>query len=346
MMTARRWVSLGGWCGPSLMLSKLGKRPPHDQLPFDVVRCSLVGVVHFAKNGFTNGFFPAAAPPYVADPVSIWLLFRGQHTCFTHFDLSSPAVQYTFGERFKQWDSMVRDAPAPVLIIRTAIAQNPLDELKYVPMLQRVLDEQSRGRLDHRIVMVMHNQGEVTAPVGMINERAVLWNLALAHSGQPGVSLFDKTHDGYQQIIETVERDLFWAPEAASALPAMDTPAAVAKLSRSIKPYTELCRVEGVPALRGSCTGVDTTTGEALGSCMACGCTDGHPVTDPAAFDLGQPWTEAEDADIWTLLLQSKQNDPMRPFDAVAAVELVAGKHQRGANETLNRFAELAKATK
>ena len=341
---ARRWVSLGGWCGPSLMLSKLSKRPAHDQLPFDMVRCSLDGVVHFAKNGF-DGFFPAKQPPFVPDPVSIWLLFRGQHTCFTHFDLNSPAVQYTFAERFKQWEAMVRHADAPVLFLRTSIAQNPLDEIKYVSMFQKVLDEQSRGMLDHRFALVMHDQGAETKAVGKINDRAVLWNLALKPGGSADSSLFDKVHDGYEKIIEAVETDTFWSNDLAG-LDSIGTAASVAKMSSKIKPYTSLCRVEGVPALRGSCTGVDTTTAEALGACMACGSSDGHLVAFPDAFDTRKPWSEEEDADMISLVLQKEQNDPMRPFDIVAAVEYVANKHKRGANETLKRFGELTSASR
>jgi hypothetical protein len=241
---------------------------------------------------------------------------------------------------------MVRDAKTPVVFFRTAIAQNPLDEVKYIPMFQRVLDEQSNGRLCHRFVLAMHNQGEKTLPVGRINDRAVLWNLALTRAREPGVSLFDKSHDGCRLIMDTVEADDFWSPASLAALPPLDSAAAVAQLSRSMTPYTELCRVEGVPALRGSCAGIDTTTGEALGSCLACGATDGHALLDPAASDVGQPWTEAEEADLLMMLMQRKANDPMRPFDTVAAVEYVAGKHHRGANETLKRLLELAELQK
>ncbi|RNF25731.1 uncharacterized protein Tco025E_02030 [Trypanosoma conorhini] len=327
----RRWVSLGGWCGPGLMLSKLGIRPVKEQLPFDMARCSFDGVMEFTRKGFDSGFFPGPLQqrPFTPDPASIWLLFRGQHTCITHFDINADGVVQEFLRRFQDWERMITCPTRPVTFLRTCIAENASDEVELVPQWHAILREKSAGRLDFRTVMVVHDQGHITEPVASFAREdaagfpCVVWNLAFDKQLPVESSLFDKCHDAYAQIIKEMNRDEAWC---LSTLPL--------RLA-SPKPYKNLCRVEGVPALRGSCTGFGTTHAAALGRCLYCGSTDGHAVVRDA-FDSRQPWGDAEDA---TLLTKWVANNG----DEVAAVEASAMELKRGANEVLLRLRQLVR---
>jgi hypothetical protein len=350
-----RWVALGGWCGPSLALSKLGLVQPQDTLPYDMVRCTMDGLVHFTQRGF-DGFLPTPADVPAAhslaagggapaatvaempmDPVSIWLLFRGQHTCFTHFDLNTAAVRATFEERFERWHELMR-VGGRVTFLRTTIAENPEDEARAVEALQEALDAASGGRLDHRIVLAVHHDAAAqaalgvagTRPIRRINERAVVWRLAHDPAVAASASLFDKTHAGYERIVSECGTDDGWRGTQAAA--------AQKPFTAALPRQSHLSRVEGVPAFRGTCTGFGSTLSATVGGvCLSCGSVDGHAQPDRAAFDTGRPWSDDENALVVQAAVAVMSGAGM---DGVAAVEHVANQCNRGANETLLRFNE------
>ncbi|RNF12287.1 hypothetical protein TraAM80_00435 [Trypanosoma rangeli] len=325
----RRWVSLGGWCGPGLMLSKLGIRPVEEQLPFDMARCSFDGLMEFTQKGFDSGFFPGSLQqrPFTPDPASIWLLFRGQHTCITHFDINSDKVIQEFLRRFDSWEKMITCPTRPVTFLRTCIAENSSDEVELLPQWHALLREKSGGKLDFRTVMVVHDQGPTTEPVASFSGKdaagfpCVVWNLAFDKQLPVESSLFDKCHDGYAQIIHEMNTEAAWRLRTLPLRLAVP------------KPYKALCCVEGVPAFRGSCTGFGTTHAAALGRCLYCGSTDGHEVVRDA-FDSGKPWDAVEDTVLLTKWVTHNG-------DEVAAVEATALELKRGANEVLLRLRKL-----
>lgn len=436
----RRWVSLGGWCGPSLMLSKLGLRPAEEALPFDMVRCTFDGIVELTARGFFSSSaasgagraLSAASPPAISsagmssatgdraaahysfdprrcdgylpqrsvgpssgtadpstpsdgllqpDPVHVWLLFRGQHACFTHFDLNQPEVQAEFQRRMRAWEVLLspdsgRDANAashvasthaeslvrPVTFVRTVLAEDPAQELEMLPQFHRVVRERTQGRLPFRTVLIVHEQADTTRPLcAMPQESAahqspcVVWNLKRARKPQHGEtaaggvrqdmadatpteagaavaapSLLDECHDGYQTILTTMSKEAKWRSLDATL------PSYAAYMKTRGSPftlYTELSRVHGVPAVRGTCTGFGSTFSAALGRCVHCGCTDGHAVP-PTRFNTARPWT---DADVDDLLLQYA----LQRCDEVAAVEAAALRQRRGAHETWVKLREL-----
>lgn len=102
------------------MLSKLGKRNPNLPLtPFDMVRCTFDGLLDVIENGFHRpGVYiplpsnedstPAYTKPhFVPDAASIWLLFRSQHACFTHFDLNRPEAMGVIQQRIDAWETFL-----------------------------------------------------------------------------------------------------------------------------------------------------------------------------------------------------------------------------------------------
>lgn len=310
------------------MLSKQGLRASgDDHYPFDAVRASLDGLIHFVANGFGPEFFPPGPLPYKMDPASIWLLFRGPHTCFTHHDLNRKDIQDDFQRRFANWNEMVKGQRGPVTFLRTSIAENPFMEAGLIPMLEEALVAKSGNKLDFRTVLIVHDQGGETRQVAAPTERSAVWNLALDTSVPPSASLFDKTEVGYRTIIEAVGSPDSWG----SGRPLSQAPVDCETVN------TTLCTVEGVPAMTGSCKGIGTTATAAVGRCVFCGSADGHAV-DPALFDTNKPWNEEDEAMLLAAFTASG--------DVVASCEAVSAQQGRSANEVLQRLTRLLKENK
>ena len=205
----RSVVSLGGWCGPALILGKLGYRKV--AFPFDFSRVTLDGIIHFVTNGFDHGFFPPEGPPFHPECVGPWVLFRGQHTAFAHFDLNDPEVLSTFRRKQQRWLELLRPPPPPppnvlnrddsiegsstateltplrsrVTFFRTVTAVDPRSELELIPVLEGSLRRQYPD-LDYRIAIVVHDQGckammtDASTNGGNATKDAVLFRAAAA----------------------------------------------------------------------------------------------------------------------------------------------------------------------
>mmetsp|Transcript_11770 Transcript_11770/g.13559 ORF Transcript_11770/g.13559 Transcript_11770/m.13559 type:complete len:328 (-) Transcript_11770:23-1006(-) len=317
----RQWLSLGGWCGPSLVLAKMNLNPSYT-LPFDMTRCTLDGLIHFVQNGFDKkSFFPPSGAPYGADPVSIWLLFRGVHTCITHFDINRPDVQARYDEAFAKWDSIVASPQQPVTFLRTSIAENPYSEAGLLPLLEETLDTKSQRKLDFKTVLVVHNQGPKTEKVAEPTPRSCVWNLALDSTVPADGSLFDKTEKGYRTIIEGMTPSQAWVGNRPPP-------------KECVNLYRELCTVEGVPAIRGTCKGIGSTATAAVGQCIFCGSQNGHAVENAARFDSNRPWTDAEDDELVIAISTIA--------DVVATCEQIANKQKRSAKECVARLRVLS----
>lgn len=381
-MSRRRWISLGGWCGPSQVLAKRGLTNSQTQLPFDLVRCTLDGIAEFTKIGFgRNGcnYFPplhqsnsSCTQFFKPDPVSIWLLFRGWHTAFTHYDLNREENKQVLMQRMDAWSSLFEQAKyqqqqqVPITFLRTSISEDPLAEMKFIPQLQKVFDEASDGKLDYRIVLVHHinnnnnsnsnadvtteanPQTLVTEPICKINDRAVVWQLVHEHpSNEDNVSLFDKSESGYNKIIdfEINNNDTI----ATTAYQNVDTKLIMDHSSihiKNLKKSQLLSRVEGIPTFLGTCTGFGSTQSAALnGICLSCGDRTGHKMIQRDLFDTKHPWTPEEDEKLIETLVILQNPDVGGFLDIVALVEKTANELGRGSNEVLERFKEFGLVT-
>ena len=346
-----RWVSLGGWCGPSQILAKNGLTSPETQLPFDLVRCTLDGVAHFTKIGFANSsgeYFPprvqheSSSPIsfFKPDPVSIWLLFRGWHTAFTHYDLNRRDNQEVLLSRMAAWDRLFRETPddCEITFLRTSISEDPLAEMRFVPQLQKVFDEVSNNRLKFRIVLVHHLTDADTSssssipaqtmPISIINDRAVMWQLCHSSTSSSKTrSLFDKSEPGYNTIISFEENFHAGKMEYDAEEIGNRSKQILPRLSKS----SLLSRVEGVPTFRGTCTGFGSTQSQALnGICLSCGDRTGHSLENQEMFDTKRPWSADDDTRMleMVLLLQDPNHGDL--LDIVALVEKTANDLGRG----------------
>lgn len=366
----RRWVSLGGWCGPSLMLAKLGMHEPGTSLPFDYVRSTLDGINCLLDNDFSSGFFPepinsaqlaadaAAVPEYAMDAVGIWLLFRSQHVCFAHCDLNNPLVQEQFRGRIAAFRELLSPPSGGggaasgrhgLTFVRTVVAEDPTDEMEAFPSFAARVRERTQGAVPFRSVLIVHDQAEATQPLFALEDPAgggrspcVVWNLK-RDEAKAAASLFDQCHDGYQSIIVGMSKEMRWK-SLEGTLPTWAEFASERRRKsggRVFRPYTGLSRIEGVPAVRGTCTGFGsaaTATAAAGGTrvcCPVCGSTDGH-AADPVAFDTGRGWSEEEEEEALMAYALAGSGG-----DLVAATEAIALQQKRGAHETLLKLRQL-----
>jgi hypothetical protein len=249
----RKFVSIGGWCGPALILGKLGLRT--EAFPFDFSRCTLDGVIHFIENGFHEGFFPPGPPPYRPECVGIWVLFRGVHTAFAHFDLNDPNIIAGFQRKLERWDNLLNGvalddqhaANEPVTFFRTVAAKDPREELALIPALEAAIQKRNPN-LDYRLVVVVHDQGFLnsTTEFQPLSERCTLW--ALDYTETDKKTLFDRSQQAYAKIVMSSLDDDRW--------PATPTSTMADPVLRIVETFPE------VSLLPDAHDGVPTTTQE------------------------------------------------------------------------------------
>lgn len=110
-------VSLGCYCGPKLSFQKMGRGAA--TLPFDWIRTTVDGLLHYIRSDF-SGFYDFATKLPVPG-CNKMVMYRDRFHSFWHDDPEDPAMQEKYGrriERFNQLDARSR----PVLFVRSAAA--------------------------------------------------------------------------------------------------------------------------------------------------------------------------------------------------------------------------------
>lgn len=342
--TDRHLISIGGWCGPALMLGKLSLR--HQAYPFDFSRCTLDGVIHFIENGFDEGFYPPGPTPYQAECVGMWMLFRGRHTAFAHFDLNDAEVLRAFERKMRRWDARL-NGDEPVTFFRTVAARDPLEELRLLPKLEAALSKRNPS-LDFRIVTTVHDQGLVghtsaAVPFAPISDRISLWGLEYKEDATH--SLFDRAQKGYEQIVRTSLHDAHWkdlhALNDQAGTITRDDGSLVRSVDRTVEAFSwrshnNIALIDGVASVGGTCRGIGSTEyvshGEGgIARCSSCGSVNFHKAGKPYRSD--RPFTQEEDE-----LLLVHLYKILMGGDKVAAVEQLASETNRGAFEIICRI--------
>ncbi|ORC88200.1 uncharacterized protein TM35_000182570 [Trypanosoma theileri] len=351
----RKYVSIGGWCGPALMLGKLGLRT--EAYPFDFSRCTLDGILHFIRNGFAQGFYPPGPPPYRPECVGIWVLYRGQHTAFAHFDLNSAEIQAQFTRKMRRWDQLIDAPKMPVTFFRSIAARDPMDEIRLVPQVEEAIAARNPS-LDFRIVMIAHDQGLKARSVEFapLSPRVSLW--ALTYTKDTNFTLFDRAQQAYTDIVLHSIEEENW-PLNPNKIPEPvglhETEAdymhrVLYKSDESTIPFSSLTAetfpwrshnnialIDGVASVGGTCIGIGST--QCIdGRCAFCGNTDYHKAGRP--FRTERPFTDEEDQLILVHLYRI-----LTGGDKVEAVEDLAHQMNRGAFEVICRIQYLTNSS-
>ncbi|CAJ1987564.1 papain-like cysteine peptidase (DUF1796) [Leishmania donovani] len=370
----RKYISLGGWCGPALMLGKLGLRT--EAYPFDFSRVTLDGLMHFIRNGFAEGFYPPGPPPYRPECVGPWVLFRGQHTAFAHFDLNDPHVQAHFQVKMRRFDAVLDSPERPVTFFRTVTARYPQEELALALDLEEAVARRNPS-LDFRIVFMVHDQGLRANAVQLapLSPRVTLWTLQ--YRGLPGDTLFDRTHTAYRTVMMHSVAESNWPavnvgaatppPATVASAEARDFESGALRCDGTIRTddvpladltvarfpwrgHDNLALINGVASVGGTCAGIGSTKmledtsaapqveGRVRRKCRYCGDATYHAAGRP--FRTERPFTDEEDQLVLIHLYQI-----LTGGDKVAAVEKLAHEMQRGTYEVICRIQHLTNSS-
>jgi hypothetical protein len=346
----RTLISIGGWCGPALSLGKLGLRAT--AFPFDFSRVTLDGVIHFTRNGFNEGFFPPGPRPFKPECVGMWVLFRGQHTAFAHFDLNNPEITDGFNRKFQRWNAALRGDLGPVTFLRTVTARHPVEELRLVADFNAAVRQRS-PRLDFRVAVAVHDQGlEATTLMEPMDENTSLWSIEY-DATVADRTLFDRTQAGYAAVVGHCLDETAWPLRAGDAVAdvrfgeqrraelSLERPVNLDWRSFPWRSHSNLALIDGVASVGGTCQGIGSTrvvTAEGHMRCPHCGSEDWHKAGRPARTD--RPFTEEEDE-----LLLVHMYKIVMGGDKVEAVEQLAHEMGRGAFEVICRLQFLTQAS-
>ena len=341
------------------MLGKLGIRT--EAYPFDFSRVTLDGVIHFVENGFDTGFFPPGPPPFRPECVGIWVLFRGQHTAFAHFDLNDVRIQDAFKRKMERWDTLLRSQDGePVTFFRTVAARSPLDELTLVERFNNAV-ERINPNLNFRTVVSVHDQRFFDSPAGVdprpatafcpMDERTMLWGVDYTEG--PDKTLFDRCQSGYGHVVamsmnddtwRAVAEGSFWRGGQANGTGPIfrahdDTSEATLVSPDDLaswgqfkwRSHDNIALIDGVASVGGTCIGVGSSKCSQEGHCPTCGSVDWHKAGRP--FRTERPFTDEEDDILLVHLYRI-----LTGGDKVEAVEQLAHELGRGAYEVICRI--------
>nr|CCC92782.1 conserved hypothetical protein [Trypanosoma congolense IL3000] len=351
----RKYVSMGGWCGPALLLGKIGLRS--EAYPFDFSRCTLDGILHFVRNGFSDGFYPPGGPPYRPECVGIWVLFRGLHTAFAHFDLNDPKIQSQFERKMERWNNVIDKPDLPVTFFRSIVSRNPVEEVRLIPAVEEAIAARNPA-LDFRIVMIAHDQGLAARSVELkpLSHRTSLW--VVSYTKDESFTLFDRVQDAYKDIVLHSIDEENWPLDPAkiptpvglahgeadyhqcALLKGDGKTVSFASLTADAFPWRcheNLSLIDGVASVGGTCVGIGSTKCVG-GSCAFCGSTDYHKAG--RSFCSGKPFTSDEDELILVHLYRI-----LTGGDKVEAVEDLANQMKRGAFEVICRIQYLTNSS-
>jgi hypothetical protein len=119
-------VSLGYFCGPKLTFQKMARGA--ETLPFDWVRCSLDGLIHFMNNDFSD-FFDYQTRREV--PGSHMVMYRSRYHSFWHDNPDAPDMKEKYRRRITRFFEL-RKRGRPMLFVRSVACMDELlraDEL-------------------------------------------------------------------------------------------------------------------------------------------------------------------------------------------------------------------------
>eukprot|EP00927_Polykrikos_kofoidii_P000757 TRINITY_DN1028_c0_g1_i3.p1 TRINITY_DN1028_c0_g1~~TRINITY_DN1028_c0_g1_i3.p1 ORF type:complete len:461 (+),score=53.91 TRINITY_DN1028_c0_g1_i3:122-1504(+) len=114
-----RLVPLGCMCGTKLSFQRLGRGA--ETLPFDWMRTTLRGILHFMRSGF-DGFFDYVT---VEPGPGSMTMYRSQYHSFWHDNPDDPNMREKYARRIGRFQNI--DASShPVLFVRAAVSTDEL----------------------------------------------------------------------------------------------------------------------------------------------------------------------------------------------------------------------------
>jgi len=147
-------VSLGCYCGPKLSFQKMGRGS--ETLPFDWLRSTIDGLLHFIRTDF-SGFFDFVTEQKVPG-VQAMTMYRSPIHSFWHDDPTDPSMHERYHRRFARFKAI--DARSgPVLFTRVAVST---EELMKIPELLGELVQRCGDGV--RLLVILNFQERISGP--------------------------------------------------------------------------------------------------------------------------------------------------------------------------------------
>lgn len=164
-------ISLGSFCGTKFSIQRMGLGDAH--LPFDWIRSTCAGVRYFLSNDFRD-FFEYTSEQEVANTGVH--LYRSQHHCFFHDDISQDVVREKLQRRISRLlalrEETIQGATKDLLFVRTCAST---EDLLGVDDLYKTLLEEFGGARDgpqcRRVLLVVVIDGQNVFRGPILHER-------------------------------------------------------------------------------------------------------------------------------------------------------------------------------
>jgi hypothetical protein len=114
-------ISLGCFCGPKLSFQKIGRGA--ETLPFDWIRVSFDGLLHFIQTDF-EGYFDYVTKKQV--PNSHMVMYRSALHSFWHDNPDAPEMREKYERRIKRFSGF-HNSPTPLLFVRAISSPSELE---------------------------------------------------------------------------------------------------------------------------------------------------------------------------------------------------------------------------
>lgn len=139
-------VSLGCYCGVKASMMRLGLGAGH--MPFDWIRTSSRGVMHWLQNGFSD-FFEVDRMLQVTLGDSSMTVFRSEYHSFWHDDVDDPKVRVKLQRRIDRFHDL---GERDVLFVRSVAGSPELaDSEEMFSLLQRF----EKGETGRRVFLLL-----------------------------------------------------------------------------------------------------------------------------------------------------------------------------------------------
>ncbi len=179
------FISLGGWCGPSIALGENRKIA----LPFDHVRSTFEGVIDCIENDFNN-FFPKNI---IKNNFNNYL---GKYIGFYHHDLLDNTVIDSFKRRFERFNTLLNNSNK-IIFLRTVVEEDYNNELNLYIKFQNIM-KLKYPNIKYILCFIIHDQIS-TEHILTLDKNVIVYSLKYTNSKLPDCAI-----PSYQFIIRTL----------------------------------------------------------------------------------------------------------------------------------------------
>jgi len=173
-------VSLGGWCGIADVIREGLKLNPI-AYPFDYVRTTFEGILHYIKNDF-EGFLPTTGRHIGIPGNTDLILYPGTYNAFYSHDPTNIETKEAFLRRFKKFDNLLK-SDKTVVFFRAMTSLLVSTEMDNLQIFTKILQDKYPN-LKYKLVTITHRAiDEDINSIRLIKtlENIYIWSVAIKY---------------------------------------------------------------------------------------------------------------------------------------------------------------------